>query len=73
MSCSARKKQRDTLFKKSKKTLKSSSEEWHSEEVKTDSATDDNEVSPLGVGKLHRGKQNLQVSVLTHYSDFFTC
>jgi hypothetical protein len=85
-SRSARKKQKDAFCKESKecvRSVKSSSEEWHSEEEKTHSATDienddergngDDEVSPVGVGKPHRGKQNPQVSVLTHYWDFLTC
>lgn len=53
---------------------KNSSKEWHSEEEKTDSETDisndaergngDDEVSPIGVGKVHRGVRNPQVSVI---------
>ena len=73
----ARNKQKDALCKESKesvRSVKSSSEEWHSEEEKTESETDiendderslgDDEVSPVAVGKPHPGKQNPQVSVL---------
>ena len=83
---SARKAQKDPRCKGSSecgKSVNSSSEEWHSEEEKTDSATDidnddergngDDEVSPVGVGKPPRGKQKPQVSVLTHYLDFLAC
>ena len=68
------------LSKKSKegaRSGKSSSEEWHSEEEVSESDTDilnvverghgDDEVSPVEVGKPHRGVQNPQVSVLTSY------
>jgi hypothetical protein len=83
---SARKAHKDALCKGSSecgKSLNSSSEEWHSEEEKTYSSTDndnddergngDDEVSPVGVGKPPRGKQKPQVSVLTHYLDFLAC
>lgn len=58
--------------------VKSSSEDWRSEEEKTDTDTDNDdehggefdEVSPVGVGKPHRSKQNLQVGVLTSYWSF---
>jgi len=65
------------------RSVKSSSEERHSEEEKSGTASDiendderrngDDEVSPVEVGKPQRGKQNPQVSVLTHYWDFLTC
>ena len=63
--------------------MNSSSEEWHNEEENTDSEADiclederrngDDDTMPVGVGKPHQSKQNPQVSVLTHYWDFFTC
>lgn len=73
---SARKAQKDARCKGSSecgKSVNSNSEEWHSEEEKTDSATDidnddergDDEVEPVGVEKSPRGKQKPQVSVLT--------
>ena len=62
----ARKKQKDALSKQSNEcaqSVKSSSEEWHSEEEKMDSKIDienddergngEDEVSPVGVGKPH--------------------
>lgn len=64
------------------RSVKSSSDDWHSEEEKTESTdiesddergNSDDEVLPVGVQKPHRGKQKSQVSVLTEYCDFLTC
>ena len=79
-SRSARKKHKDAESKEEKeggRSVKSSSEEWHSEEENIDSETDienddergngDDGVSPVGVGKPHQGLQIPEVSVLTQY------
>lgn len=82
-SHSTRKAQKDALCKglsECGKSVNSSSEEWHSEESKPDSATDvdndaergncNDELYTVGVGKPPRGPHKPSVSVLTQYTNF---